>query len=130
VIPLDNPETKEEFASRFARHSRHAGQFSRAIDTVLNGCVKMHVFSPSGRAIYTVVGRSGEEFIDPFKPFCSCKNYFFGVLGGRNQTCYHLLSYEVAKEAGRLDKVDLHDEEFESFTRLLVHDLTTREDEG
>ena len=123
-------ESKEEFASRFAHYSRYLGQFNRAIDAVLNGCVKMHVFSPSGRVIYTVVGRGGEEFIDPFKPFCSCKNFFFGVLGGRNQTCYHLLSYEVAKESEKFDKISLHDEEFESFTELLVHDLTDKEDRG
>ena len=120
-------ETREEFASSFAHYSRHLGQFNRAIDAVLNGCVKMHVFSPSGRVIYTVVGRSGEEFIDPFKPFCSCKNFFFGVLGGRNQTCYHLLSYTVAKESERFDRIELHDEEFESFTRFLVHDVTNKE---
>jgi len=97
---------------------------------VLNGCVKVHIFSPSGRVIYTVVGRSGEEFIDPFKPFCSCKNFFFGVLGGRNQTCYHLLSYQLAKESGMFDKIDLHDEEFESFTRFLVGDLAEKESAG
>ena len=102
-------------------------QFDRAIEAVLNGCIKMHTFSPSGRAIYTVVGRSGEEFIDPFKPFCSCKSFFFGVLGGRNQTCYHLLGYEIAKESERLDKVNLHDEELESFTRFLIHDLADKE---
>jgi predicted nucleic acid-binding Zn finger protein len=123
-------ETKEEFASRFAHYSGYQGQFDRAIDAVLNGCVKVHIFSPSGRVIYTVVGRSGEEFIDPFKPFCSCKNFFFGVLGGRNQTCYHLLSYQLAKESGMFDKIDLHDEEFESFTRFLVGDLAEKESAG
>ena len=123
-------ETKEEFASRFARYSRNLGQFNRAIDTVLNGSVKMQVFSPSGRVIYTVVGRSGEEFIDPFKPFCSCKNFFFGVLGGRDQTCYHLLSYEIAKESGMFDRICLHDEEFESFTKFLAHDLMDKERRG
>ena len=129
MIILDpSIETKEEFTSRFAHYSGYLAQFDRAIDTVLDGCVKMHVFSPSGRVIYTVVGRSGEEFIDPFKPFCSCKNFFFAVLGGRNQTCYHLLSYQVAKESDRFDKIGLHDEEFESFTRFLVHDLADKED--
>lgn len=120
-------ETEGELAARFSRYSNYKGQFRRAIATVSKGCVKAHVFSPSGRVIYTVVGRSGEEFIDPDKPFCSCKNFFFGVLGGRNQTCYHLLSYAIAREADRLDRIELHDEEFEAFTNLLIQDLTHRE---
>ena len=125
---MDPEKTREELVIRFTRYSRFVGQFDKALDAVLDGCVKMHIFSPSGRVIYTVVGRSGEEFIDPVKPFCSCRNFFFGVLGGRNQTCYHLLSYEVAKEAGMFDRICMHDEEFEYFTRLLVRDLVDKED--
>ena len=116
-------DTAEDLASEFSRYSVHRGQFEKAIETVLTGSVKAHVFLPSGRVLNTVVGRSGEEFIDPVKPFCSCKNFFFGVLGGRNGTCYHLLSYSIAEEAGKLDKVRMHDEEFESFVSLLIHDL-------
>lgn len=121
-------ETKEGLVSRFPHLSKDAKQFNRAVDAVVSGNVKMHVFSPSGRTIYTVVGRSGDEFVDPFKQFCSCKNYFFGVLGGRNRTCYHLISYEVAKDTGRLDKVDFYDEEYEPFIELLLHDLVVRKD--
>ncbi|MDA4122870.1 MAG: hypothetical protein OK456_06805 [Thaumarchaeota archaeon] len=123
VGELQPNQTREEFASRFSKYSGYKGQFERAIDAVLGGCVKEHVFSPSGRTVYTVVGKGGEEFIDPEKPFCSCKNFFFGVLGGRNQTCYHLLGYAIARDAGRLDKVGFHDEEFESFIALLLRDL-------
>ena len=59
--------------------------------------MKRHVFIPSGRVLFTVVGRSGDEFIDPEKPFCSCRHFFFRVLGGKDPTCYHLLAYEMAK---------------------------------
>ena len=119
-------ENTKESGSLEAYRSKHPEQFSKAEETALHGCVKMHIFSPSGRVIYTVVGRSEEEFIDPSKPFCSCKDFFFGVLGGRNETCYHLLSYEIAKEASRLDRIVLHDEEFGSFVGLLANDITSR----
>jgi predicted nucleic acid-binding Zn finger protein len=116
-------ETRADFASRFAHYSRHRGQFDRAIEAVLGGCVKRHTFMPSGRILHTVVGKSGEEFIDPARPFCSCKNFFFRVLGGQAETCYHLLSYEIAKEAQLFDEIEFNDEEFGTFLGLLTLDL-------
>jgi predicted nucleic acid-binding Zn finger protein len=116
-------ETRAEFASRFSKYSSYQLEFERAIETVLDGCVKRHSFVPSGRTLYTVVGRSGEEFIDPDRPFCSCKQFFFRVLGGKAETCYHLLSYEIAKEAQLFDEVGFDDEEFGDFLRMLTFDL-------
>jgi predicted nucleic acid-binding Zn finger protein len=116
-------EGRMEFVSRFAHYSRYRGIFSKAIGAVLDGCVKKHVFKPSNRTLYTVVGRSGDEFVDPQSPFCSCQHFFYRVLGGREEICYHLLSYRIASESGYLDEVDFHDEEFSSFLRLLAHDM-------
>ena len=121
-------EDEETFASFLAKRSKHSAQVRRAAAAVFHGCAKLHLFLPSGRMVYTVVGRGGDEFIDPFKPFCSCKNFFFRVLDGRNETCYHLLAYEAAHRFSRFDRIVMHDEEFESFTRLLVHDLIDGED--
>jgi len=115
--------SREELVSRFAVTSDHPGHLKKATDAVLDGCVKKHVFGPSGRVLFTVVGRSGDEFIDPEKPFCSCRHFFFRVLGGRDRICYHLLAYEMAKEAQRFDQVEMHDEEFGVFLRLLASDL-------
>ena len=117
---------EEAIVSFLAKHSKHPAQAKRAAEAVSRGCAKLHLFSPSGRIIYTVVGRSGDEFIDPFRPFCSCKNFFFRVLAGRNETCYHLLTYEAAERLSRFDRIIMHDEEFESFTRLLAQDLIDR----
>ncbi len=130
MIELRRPnETRADFAARFARHSKHAGEFNHAVEAVLDGCVKQHSFMPSGRVLYTVVGRSGEEFIDPARPFCSCKQFFFRVLGGKAETCYHLLSYEIAKEAQLFDQVNFRDEEFGAFLRLLAFDLLKDKEE-
>ena len=116
-------KTREELLSRFARYSRYQRHFEKAIDVVLEGSVKEHVFAPTGTTLYTVVGRSGDEFIDPERPFCSCPHFFFRVLGGRDEICYHLLGYRIAKEAGLLDRIDLEDEEYDDFVRLLTSDL-------
>jgi len=116
-------ETRAEFASRFSQYSSYQREFARAIEVVLDGCVKRHSFVPSGRTLYTVVGRSGEEFIDPERPFCTCKQFFFRVLGGKAETCYHLLGYEIARDAQLFDEIRFDDEEFGDFLRLLTFDL-------
>lgn len=115
--------SKEELTLRFARLYAEGRQLDKAIEAVLDGCVKQHSFVPSGRTLYTVVGRSGEEFIDPVRPFCSCKHFFFRVLGGRDRSCYHLMSYEIARETGLFDSIHFKDEEFGTFLRMLTFDL-------
>jgi predicted nucleic acid-binding Zn finger protein len=124
MMNMSNPEpSTEDLISSLAHISGHPGHLKRAAEAVQGGCVKRHLFTPSGRVLFTVVGRSGDEFIDPGKPFCSCRHFFFRVLGGRDTTCYHLMAYEMAKETQRFDSVEMHDEEFGAFLRLLASDL-------
>lgn len=116
-------ESKEELASRFARYSNDRNQFEKAIESVFGGCVKRHTFLPSGRCVYTVVGRNADEFIDPDKSFCSCESYFYGVLGAKVKQCYHMLSYRIAHESGLIREVRFDDEEYDAFMRLLATDV-------
>src|SRR5271170_1750051 len=117
---------RDELIEKFSQLSKSRKYLERAVDTVLQGRVKRHVFVPSGRVIYTVVGRSGDEFIDPEKPFCSCQHFFFSVLGGRDQTCYHLLANSIAADTHRYISTEFHDEEFRYFLKLLSSDLLSR----
>ncbi len=109
--------------AKFPGYAKHGSKFDRAIDTVLGGGVKESLFLPSGRKVITVVGRLGDEFIDPEKPYCSCSNFFFRVLGGREETCYHLLSYRMAAETGKLDVVKFSDEEYGAYLTAMVRDV-------
>ena len=118
-------DPREELASRFTHYSRYGNKFPKAIEAVLSGSVKKHTFSPSGRVVLTVVGRDGEEFIDPERPFCSCDNFFFKVLGGGAELCYHLLSYKIASESKRLDTVAFSDEEYASVLSAISRDVLT-----
>ena len=113
----------EALRAKFSEFAKHGSKLDRAIDTVLAGGVKESVFLPSGRKVITVVGRLGDEFIDPERPYCSCSNFFFRVLGGREQTCYHLLSYRIALETGRLDVVRFSDEEYGPYLAATVRDV-------
>jgi len=108
---------------KFQRYAKYGPKLDRAIDTVLAGGVKETVFLPSGRKVITVVGRLGDEFLDPEKPYCSCSNFYFRVLGGREESCYHLLSYRIAAEAGKLDVVEFTDEEYGAYLAATVRDV-------
>lgn len=121
-MPKTN-ESKEELASRFTNYSNDQGQFEKAIEAAFGGCVKKHVFLPSGRHVYTVVGSNADEFVEPAKPFCSCESYFYGVMSSKVKLCYHILSYKIAEESGLIEEVRFDDEEYDSFMRLLASDV-------
>ena len=84
--------------------------------------VKLHIFEPSQRGIWTVVGKGKEHWLDPESEYCSCQGYYFGRLSGK-KTCYHLESAIVAKKENLYEKIIFSDDEFVSFTMSLVSDL-------
>ena len=114
---------KESLKSVAAEFQKHGAKLDRAIDAVLAGGVKEARFLPSGRKIVTVVGKAGDEFVDPDRPYCSCSNFFFRVVGGREEICYHLLSYKIASKTGRVDVVEFADEEYGAYFAATVRDV-------
>jgi len=116
-------ESKEQLASTFSRYSENKAQFAKALDAAFGGCVKKHLFLPSGRIVYTVVGSHADEFVDPEKPFCSCESYFYNVLSEKSEECYHMLAYTMAAESGLTDEIKFDDEEYDEFMRLLASDV-------
>jgi predicted nucleic acid-binding Zn finger protein len=108
---------------KFPELAKHGAKLRRAAETVLAGGVKESVFHPSGRKLVTVVGRLGDEFVDPEKPYCSCSNFYFKVLGGREEACYHLLSYWMASKTGRVDVIEFDDEEYPSYLAATLGDV-------
>ena len=116
-------ETREAWKEKFTEFGKYGPKLDRAIDTVLAGGVKESRFLPSGRKVITVVGRLGDEFIDPEKPYCSCSNFFFRVLGGREEICYHLLSHKIAARTGKIDVVEFSDEEYGPYFVATIRDV-------
>ncbi len=116
-------EEREALKVKVAGFTTDGRKFEKAIDTVLAGGVKECRFLPSGRKVITVVGRLGDEFIDPDKPYCSCSNFFFRVLGGREETCYHLMSYKIAVKTGKVDVLEFSDEEYAPYLVATVRDV-------
>ena len=84
--------------------------------------VKMHIFEPTQREIWTVVGKGREYWIDPDANYCSCPGFYFGKLNGKD-TCYHLESAELAQKQDNVEKIVFSDEEFSDFLSGLIYDL-------
>ena len=84
--------------------------------------VKLHIFEPSQRKIWTVVGKKNEHWIDPDAGYCSCPGYYFGKLNGKT-ACYHLESAELAQRENKIEKIIFADEEFSDFLSGLLSDL-------
>ncbi|MDA4111195.1 MAG: hypothetical protein OK439_01545 [Thaumarchaeota archaeon] len=98
----------------------------RARKVVESQAVKLHRFLPSGITVWTVVGRDRDFFIDPglenHRPYCSCNDFHFRVLGGLIPECYHLLAARTASENEMYSVIEFSDEEFPGFLRALISD--------
>ncbi len=116
-------QEKDLMKTRFPEFERYGAKLDRALDAAVSGSVKEARFSPSGRKVITVVGRLGDEFIDPERPYCSCSNFFFRVLGGKEETCYHLLGYRIATKVGKVDVTEFADEDYGAYLSAAVRDV-------
>ena len=84
--------------------------------------VKQHVFEPSQRKIWTVVGKGQEYWVDPDARYCSCPAFYFGKLNGKD-ACYHLESAKLAQKENNYETIIFSDEEFSAFISGLISDL-------
>jgi predicted nucleic acid-binding Zn finger protein len=116
-------EERRALKEKVAELAKHGRKFEKAIDTVIAGGVKECRFLPSGRKVFSVVGTLGDEFIDPEKPYCSCSNFFFRVMGGKEELCYHLLSYRIAVKTGRVVVMEFSDDEFGEYLSATIGDV-------
>ncbi len=91
-------------------------------DAVENRRVKLHVFEPSNRRIWTVVGAGGEYWVDVDLEFCSCAGFYFSRLHGK-EWCYHLESLKIAIDKKKFETVNFSDDEYGDFIYSLIVDL-------
>jgi predicted nucleic acid-binding Zn finger protein len=98
-------------------------QNSDRIGNILkNGSVKRHFFHPSGREVWTVVGKDNEYWADPDLEFCCCK-YFYYVAITRGTLCYHLSSILRAQTEGKYVSTGFDDSEYNDFVSALISDI-------
>ncbi len=97
-------------------------ELNRIESTVLEKRVKLHIFEPTHRKIWTVVGKGEEHWIDPDGLFCSCPSFYFGKLNGK-MICYHLESAQLAIQENNVEEIIFSDDEFSDFLGALISDL-------
>jgi len=120
-----NEESKSEFAA-IEEGRAESSRIKKARDVVESQSVKLHRFHPSGRTLWTVVGRDCDFLVDfetGDKTYCSCSDFYFRVLSGRIPECYHLLAAKVALKEEMYSVIDFSDEEFAPFLKALVIDI-------
>ena len=90
----------------------------KKIDSLLSEKrIKLHIFEPSNRKIWTVVGTEKEYWFDPDLAFCSCPGYYF------NNESYHLDFFTVAKTKNQIELTTFSDDEYESFISSMLSEL-------
>ena len=92
----------------------------KAYNAVAGGSVKKLLFSPSGRALWTVVGKDNEHWTDPELDFCTCKDFYFKGLSGGLE-CYHLKSVKAAGKNSH-STIDFDDTEYIQILHAIVDD--------
>ena len=98
-------------------------QTTDKIESLVSGRrVKKHVFKPSQRSIWTVVGKSKEHWLDPDADYCSCPGFYFSNVSGK-KPCYHLESVKLARKQNKFEQIEFSDEEYVDFIRGLISDL-------
>lgn len=112
-----------EIKERFPEFAKYGTKLDKAIETVVSRGVKECRFDPSGRKLHIVVGRFGDELLDPDKPYCSCANFFFKVIRGKDDLCYHLISYRIAAKVGLVESIGFEDEEYGPYFAATVEDV-------
>jgi predicted nucleic acid-binding Zn finger protein len=111
------------------RREKSKSREERALEVLDKLAVKRHVFGPSQRDIWTVVGKEGDFLVtldQRERNYCSCYDFQFRVLNGSVPMCYHLIALSQAKAKGLHSTVQFSDEEFEGFIRALVSDTASR----
>jgi len=89
------------------------------------GAVKLHLFQPSGRTIWTIVGRDNEHWADIELGFCSCKSYYYKTLSN-GKLCYHLICIVLAKQNNKFVTIKFHDTEYTDFINALLADIASK----
>ncbi len=84
--------------------------------------IKLHLFEPSKREIWTVVGKENEYWLDSNLGYCSCDDYYYNAME-KERKCYHLQAVIAAKEQRKVEIIKFQDSEFESFISALVQDM-------
>jgi predicted nucleic acid-binding Zn finger protein len=115
--------SESDYEELHAKYSHYGKKLERALKLLEDKSVKLHKFSPSGREIWTVIGKEGDQLVNDSQPYCSCRHFYYKVLSEKDDICYHILGLRMAKQIKEYDIIELHDSEYPTFLELLLGDI-------
>jgi predicted nucleic acid-binding Zn finger protein len=89
-------------------------RLTKAFEAVKSERVVLHLFSPSGRKLWTVKGEHGDYVILPKAIFCSCNDFYFQIQKKMKvHLCSHLIAQKMAFVFNMYTKIEHADGEYE-----------------
>jgi len=89
-------------------------RFVKAFEALKENRVKKYIFKPSKRIVWIVIGKERDYLVMPEAEFCSCDDFYFRVLDKEIHLCYHLIAQKLANVLEWYEKIEEHDELYES----------------
>jgi predicted nucleic acid-binding Zn finger protein len=123
---MNDPSSKSSDSSQ-ENKAPNSSRLVKARAVVDSQGVKLHKFNPSGKTIWTVVGRECDFLVDvdpkdEAKLYCACSDFYYRVLSTKVSECYHLLALKIALKEELYAVVNFNDDEYPGFLRALVSD--------
>lgn len=92
-------------------------RFTKAFEALKENRIKKYVFKASGKNIWIVIGKEREYLIMPKAEFCTCDDFYFRVMDKEIHLCYHLIAQKLAENLGWYERVEEHDELYDSLMK-------------
>ncbi len=124
---MNDPSSESSIISSPDDKASDSSRLGKARAVVDSQGVKLHKFHPSGKKIWTVVGRECDFLVDvdpkdETKLYCACGDFYYRVLSTKVSECYHLLALKIALREELYVVVNFHDDEYPQFLKALVSD--------
>jgi len=124
ILYISDKRLSIKFNQKLSSQNGYYGKkVQKALKLVSERSVKLHKFLPSGREIWTVVGREGDQLVDDSQPYCSCGHFYYRVLSHKDDICYHLLGLKIAKKMQKFDVIEFQDAEYPSLLESILKDI-------
>lgn len=92
-------------------------RFDNALQVVEQKKVTLYTFTPSGRRVWIIAGKSQDYEVLPVAEFCACNDYYFRVIGGKTPLCYHLIAQKLAEALEKYNLVMEKDKTYSTFMK-------------
>jgi len=91
-------------------------RFTNGFDLATSHKVTRYEFTPSGRVVWVVEGRTNEYQVIPDLPFCYCDDYYFRVMDRKRGLCYHIIAQRIAEALHEFQDLSKSDSQYSSIT--------------